>query len=354
MCGQSSARCDTLGPVSAARAVLAGASGFLGPRLAEDLARRGYEVVRVGRRGPDVSWGDEAGLRAVVDGADLLVNLAGKSVGCRYGDANRKEIYRSRVETTAALHAAVASADRPPRLWLNASTATIYRHAVDRPQTEDDGELGEGFSVDVARGWERVFFAGDLPGTRRVALRMAIVLGDGPALNKLCTAARSGLGGPQQDGWWFPHRRYRGIGPDPTGPDVWHRHDTRRGEQKFSWIHLDDLVRAVAFLDERDELVGPINLAAPGTSTNRALMASLRSAVSMPVGVPVPRWLLEPGMVVLRQESELVLKSRWVLPARLVEAGFTFRWPDLDPAVADLTGRARRDRPPAPRGLGGA
>ena len=153
------------------------------------------------------------------------MNLAGRSVGCRYTDAHRNEIYASRVDTTRALGEAAGRAEHPPRLWLNASTATIYRHATDRPQTEDDGELGEGFSVDVARDWEGAFFAGELPRTRRVALRMAIVLGDGPALNKLLTAARSGMRGPQQDGWWWPHRRYRGIGPTPTGPTAWRRHD---------------------------------------------------------------------------------------------------------------------------------
>ncbi|HEY0238965.1 MAG TPA: DUF1731 domain-containing protein, partial [Friedmanniella sp.] len=317
--------------------VLAGASGFIGPRLAEDLRTRGYDVVVVGRRGPDVRWADRAALEAAVDGADLVVNLAGRSVGCRYGDAERDEIYASRVDTTQALHDAVSRATRPPRLWLNASTATIYRHATDRAQSEEDGELGEGFSVDVARAWERTFFAGELSGTRRVALRMAIVLGDGPALNKLLTAARFGMGGPQQDGWWFPHRRYRGIGPDPTGPTVWRRHhDTHGGDQRFSWIHLDDLVAAVTFLDEHDELTGPVNLAAPGTSTNRALMAALRRAAHAPFGLPAPRWLLEIGMVVLRQESELVLKSRWAVPTRLLDAGFVFRWPDLDAAVTDL------------------
>lgn len=320
-----------------ARAVVSGASGFIGPRLAEDLRARGYDVVLVGRRGPDVRWGDRGGLEAAVDGADLLVNLAGRSVGCRYTDAHRDEIYASRVDTTRALHDAVSGARRPPRLWLNASTATIYRHATDRAQTEDGGELGEGFSVDVARGWERAFFAGELPATRRVALRMAIVLGHGPALNKLLMAARLGMGGPQRDGWWLPHRRYRGIGPDPTGPTVWRRHDdTGHGDQRFSWIHIDDLAAAVTFLDEHDELAGPVNLAAPGTSTNRALMAALRRAARVPFGLPAPRWLLEIGMVVLRQESELVLKSRWVVPTRLLDAGFTFRWPELDAAVADL------------------
>ncbi len=323
----------------AARAVLAGGSGFIGARLQENLRARGYDVVRVGRRGPDVRWDDRARLAAAVDGADLLVNLAGRSVGCRYTTANREEIYASRVDTTRLLGAAARRATAPPRLWLNASTATIYRHATDRPQTEDDGELGEGFSVDVARDWERAFYAEPLPRTRRVALRMAIVLGDGPALTKLATAARFGLGGPQQDGWWFPHRRYRGIGPTPTGPTVWHRHrDTRGGDQRFSWIHLEDLVSAITFLDTHDELAGPVNLAAPATSTNRALMGALRRAVRAPVGLPAPRWLLEAGMLVLRQESELVLKSRWVVPARLLDAGFGFDWPTLEPAVDDLVG----------------
>jgi uncharacterized protein len=327
--------------MSGARAVLAGGSGFVGPRLAEDLRRRGYDVVGVGRRGPDVRWDEPEALAAAVDGADLVVNLAGRSVGCRYTDAHREEIYTSRTGTTRALADAVGRAARPPRLWMNASTATIYRHATDRPQSEDDGELGEGFSVDVARDWEQAFFERDLPRTRRVALRMAIVLGDGPALNKLATAARCGIGGAQRDGWWFPHRRYRGIGPTPTGPEVWHRHhDTAGGSQRFSWIHLEDLVAAIAFLDEHAEIDGPVNLAAPGTSTNRALMAALRRAVRAPFGLSAPRWFLEVGMVVLRQESELVLKSRWAVPERLLDAGFTFRWPELEAAVSDLWQRS--------------
>lgn len=319
------------------RAVVAGASGFLGPPLIADLLSRGYDVGVIGRRGPDARWDEPERVRALVDGADLVVNLAGKSVGCRYTDRNRDEIYRSRVDTTTALHQAVTGAADPPRLWLNASTATIYRHAMDRPQAEQDGELGSGFSVDVARAWEKAFFAGDLVGTRRVALRMAIVLGDGPALQMLARAARFGLGGPQLDGRWFAHERYRGIGPDatPAAPP----HGATHGRQRFSWIHVDDLVAAVGFLDEHDEVSGPVNLAAPGTSTNAELMAALRRAVRAPVGLPAPRWLLEPGMLVLRQESELVLKSRWAVPAALLDAGFTFRWPDLPEAIDDLVGR---------------
>ncbi|GAB3168288.1 TIGR01777 family oxidoreductase [Myceligenerans halotolerans] len=315
------------------RAVVAGWNGFIGRALVQDLGRRGYDVVRVGRSGPDVRWADGgSGLARVVDGADLLINLAGKSVGCRYTDANRDEILRSRIDTTRALHEAVAAASAPPRLWLNASTATIYRYAIDRPQTESDGELGSGFSVDVARSWERELFAGELPGTRRVALRMAIVLG-GPASGMLARIARLGIGGPQLDGWWFQHRRYRGIGTEPTGgPVPVHR---SRGRQKFSWIHLDDVLGAVRFIDETESLSGPVNLASPNPSDNRALMAELRRAVRMPIGLPAPRWLLEPALWVLRNEAELVLKSRWVLPERLTSAGYTFRRPDLPPAIDD-------------------
>jgi NAD dependent epimerase/dehydratase family enzyme len=221
---------------------------------------------------------------------------------------------------------------------MNASTATIYRHAMDRPQSESAGETGTGFSVDVARAWEREFFAGDLPGTRRVALRMAIVLGDGPATNLLFRLARLGVGGPQLDGWWFPHRRYRGIGPDPSGDGRAPRHDTR-GRQRFSWIHLDDVVGAVRFLRDRDDLDGPVNLAAPGPRDNRTLMAILRRIVRAPIGLPAWRFMLEPAMWVLRTEPELVLKSRWVVPERLQAAGFTFAWPELEPALRDVAGR---------------
>lgn len=321
------------------RAVVAGWNGFIGRRLVDDLAARGYDVARVGRSGPDARWGQPDALADLVDGAALVVNLAGKSVGCRYTDRNRDEILRSRVETTRLLREAIAAAGRPPRLWLNASTATIYRYALDRPQTEADGELGRGFSVDVARSWERELFAGELPGTRRVALRMAIVLG-GPATDLLGRVARLGVGGTQYDGRWFQHRRYRGIGDEPTGGPVPIHHS--HGRQKFSWIHIDDVLSSIAFLEEHDELVGPVNLSSPRPSDNRTLMRELRRAVGMPVGIPAPRWVLEPALWVLRNESELLLKSRWALPERLTDAGFEFRWPDLGPAIADTVGRSRR------------
>ncbi|MCR2827282.1 epimerase [Microbacterium sp. zg.Y909] len=318
-------------------AVVAGASGFVGSAVVSALVDDGYEVRRIGRSA-QYRWDDAQAIARAVDGAALLVNLAGKSVNCRYTDANRDEILRSRTETTRALREAVAAAAHPPAVWLNASTATIYRHAMGRPQSEAGGEVGTGFSVDVARAWEREFFAGDLPHTRRVALRMAIVLGDGPATNMLFTLARVGLGGPQFDGWWMPHRRYRGIGANPTGDgrSPWHR---SKGRQRFSWIHIDDVVAAIRFVRDRDGISGPVNLSSPHPSDNRTLMRTLRRAVGMPIGLPAWRWMLEPAMWLLRTEPELVLKSRWVVPGMLTEAGFTFRHPHLEPAVRELTTR---------------
>ncbi len=325
-------------------AVVAGATGFVGTAVVRAFGEDGYEVRTIGRTG-DVTWAGPARIAEAIDGSDVLVNLAGKSVNCRYTDSNRDEILRSRIETTRALREAVRDAVAPPAVWFNASTATIYRHAMDRANTEPDGELGDGFSVDVARNWEREFFEGDLPHTRRVALRMAIVLGDGPATNMLLTLARTGLGGPQIDGWWFPHDRYRGIGLTPTGNGrpQWHRTD---GRQRFSCVHLDDVVGAIRFLRDRDDINGPVNIASPHPTDNRTLMRTLRAAVGARIGVPAWRWMLEPAMWALRTEPVLVLKSRWVTPATLTRSGYIFQHPDLHEAMATCATRSRR-RPPA-------
>jgi len=325
-------------------AVIAGAGGFIGAAVARAFADEGLVVRRLGRSGP-YTWAP-ADVTAAVDGAEVVVNFAGRSVNCRYDDAHRREILDSRIATTRVLREAVAAAAQPPRVWLNASTATIYRHATDRPNTEAEGELGAGFSVDVARAWERELFDGDLPATRRVALRMAIVLGHGPATRLLFALARSGLGGPQLDGWCPPHRRYRGIGPAPTGGrPPWHR---THGRQRFSWVHVDDVIEAIRFLRDRDDIAGPVNVASPHPSDNRTLMRTLRRIVRMPVGLPSTRWMLEPAMWALRTEPELVLKSRWVLPGVLSDAGFAFRHPDLEEALRDIARRPRSAPPPGP------
>ncbi|NIJ04972.1 epimerase [Frigoribacterium faeni] len=314
--------------------VIAGASGFIGQHLAAAWRARGARVSEIGRSGPDARWGDTAAITALLEGADLLVNLAGKSVDCRYGPANRAEIMQSRVETTRELREAVLACAAPPRLWMNSSTATIYRHAEDRPMTESTGEIGSGFSVDVATSWEREFFAGDLPDTRRVALRIAIVLGDGSALVPLMGLARAGLGGPQLDGPW-PATRAR------VAAGTHHRQGAGGGRQKFSWIHVDDVLGAMDWLREHDEVDGVVNLSSPNPSDNRTMMGIVRRAVGMPVGLPATRWMLELGTAVLRTETELVLKSRWVLPERLVEGGYEFAHPHLDEAVKRIVAERR-------------
>lgn len=311
--------------------VVAGATGFVGQAVTDAFTADGYDVRLVGRRA-DTRWDDPDALRAAVDGADVVINLAGKSVNCRYTDDNRNEILRSRVQTTRALREAIGAAGSPPRVWMNASTATIYRHSTDSANTESAGTIGTGFSVDVATSWERELFEGDLPSTRRVALRMAIVIGDGPATGMLLSIARYGLGGTQFDGWCPPHRRYRGIGDHPTGQAraPWYR---THGRQKFSWVHIDDVVGAIRFIRDHGDLDGPINIAAPTPTDNRTLMRTLRRIVGARVGLPTTRWMLELGMWAMRTESELILKSRWVIPETLTNAGFTFGHPALDGAL---------------------
>ncbi len=314
--------------------VVAGASGFMGRFLVEGWRAAGREVRTIGRGAADAGWGDTDGMRRLLDGSALLVNLAGKSVNCRYGAENRAEILRSRVETTAELGRAVASCAAPPPTWINSSTATIYRHAEDHPQTESTGELGTGFSVSVAKAWEEAFFAAEVPETRRVAIRTAIVLGDGSALVPLLRLARFALGGPQWDTPWFSTRARREAGTQ-------HEFRARWGRQMFSWIHLDDVAGAIDFLERRADLDGVVNLSAPDPVTGVELMRTIRKALGMPFGVPAPRPVLEVGAWLIRTETELLLKSRWVLPERLLGAGYAFRYPELGPAIRDIVAERR-------------
>lgn len=304
------------------RIVIAGAHGFMGSRLVKLYRKAGDTVTTVGRRDSDAVWGDTAAITGLIDGADVLVNLAGKSVNCRYTERNRAEIFRSRLETTAELGRAVAAVHVPPPLWMNASTATIYRHADDRPQTEADGEIGTGFSVDVATSWEKTFFDGARAGVRQIAMRTAITLGDGSALTPLVGLTRLGLGGPQLGG------------------------TSGHGTQRFSWVHLDDVFRAMRFLETTD-LDGAVNITSPNPSTNREVMATLRRVLGVAFGIPLQEWMLELGSRIIRTQPELVVKSRWVLPERLLDAGFVFEFPDLEGALRQILDR------PAPARLGG-
>lgn len=302
--------------------VVFGANGFLGRYLTRHFARRGREVVAVARHrdgwsgdGMFLEWdGSSPGPWALaLEGAGLVVNLAGRSVNCRYGAENRCEIRDSRVASTEAIAAAIEACRVPPRVWMNASTATWYRHAEDRPQDEWQGEPGEGFSVEVARDWEGAFFGAATPGaTRKLALRSTMVLAREPGslLEVLRGLVLRGLGGAMGN-----------------------------GRQRVSWIHLEDWLQAIGFLEREPFADGVFNLGSPGVVTNREWMAAMRAQLGMPLGLPSPRWMLELGARVMSTEPELVLKSRWVDPRRLRDSGFRFRWPELGAALADLAGR---------------
>lgn len=302
----------------AGRLVLAGASGFIGGHVARFAAAQGWTVRTIGRApGADARWDDPAGLRAVLEASDAVLNLAGRSVSCRYTKRTADEIFSSRTETTAALGRAIAACDAPPPVWLNSSTGTIYRDARDRPQTEAAGQLGSGFSVAVARAWERELFDAAVD-VRRIALRTSIVLGpDGGALAPIVNLARMGFGGREGD-----------------------------GAQVFSWIHVDDFTRAVLHLIADDRVSGAVNVATEHPVSNAELMAQVRRAFGTPLGrgggVPLPAWALRAGARIIRTEAELVLKSRWVEPEVLAASGFAWRFPRLPAALDDLAARTRR------------
>lgn len=318
--------------MNAGRVVIGGSTGFMGRFLVPRLRAEGREVITISRSGADIRWGDQAAIDRAVDGASLVIGLAGKSVNCRYTPENRAAIFRSRLETTASLSTAIAKAAAPPALWVNSSTATIYRHAEDRAMTESSGELGTGFSVEVAKAWEQALFAEDLPGTRRVALRSTIVLGHGGVLEPVEKLAGLGLGGAQHDGWWPISRARRAAG---TG----HLPGARGGRQRFSWVHIEDVARIIDFLEQTPALDGPVNAASPHPVDNAEFMATVRRVLGARIGLPMPRWMLELGAIGMRTETELILKSRWVLPEKLTTAGFEFRYPTLEAAVRESLDR---------------
>jgi uncharacterized protein len=288
--------------------VLAGGTGYIGNYLAEQFTKAGREVVVISRQKNTVQWSDTDAIIRALDGSEMLINLAGKSVNCRYTEENKKAILLSRTETTRALGNAVLQCKNPPALWINSSTATIYRHAEDRAMTESTGEIGSGFSVSVAKGWEESFFSFSLPQTRQVALRIAIVLGeDGGVMEPFKNLVRFGLGGKQGS-----------------------------GKQMFSWIHIEDLYRIIEFVQSKKELSGAINCSSPNPVTNQALMATLRHVMQVKMGIPSPTWLLKLGALIIGTETELILKSRWVLPERLEGEGFVFKFPQLQGALENI------------------
>ena len=310
--------------------VIPGGSGQVGTVLARAFHGLGHEVVVLSRR-PElrpwrvVAW-DAATLGAwqhEIDGCDAVVNLAGRSVNCRYTPRHRREILESRVSSTRVVGRSIARATAPPRVWLQASTATIYAHRYDAPNDEYSGILGGAepnapdawrFSIDVARAWERAFEEAVCERTRKVALRSAMTLSPDPGgvFDTLLGLARKGFG--------------RKFGD---------------GRQFISWIHYEDFIAAILWLIDRDDIQGAVNVASPGPLPNAEFMQVLRGACGIRFALPASEWMLGIGAIFLRTETELVLKSRRVVPARLLEQGFTFTYPDWPAAARDLCERSK-------------
>ena len=308
--------------------VIPGGSGQVGTVLAREFHARQYEVVVFSRAAHPAPWkvvkwdGETIGDWARwIEGSDVVINLAGRSVNCRYTPANRAEIKESRVRSTHALGKAIAAASSPPRVWLQASTATIYAHRYDAANDEETGILGGNepnapvtwrFSIDVARAWEQATSVVETPRTRRVLMRSTMIMSPdrGGIFDTLLRMVRFGLGGTAGS-----------------------------GRQYVSWIHDRDFIRSIFWLIEHEEISGVVNLSSPCPLPYAEFQRTLRRAWGMPVGLPATEWMIEVGTWLMRTESELVLKSRRVVPGRLLKGGFAFEYPDWQTAAADLCAR---------------
>ncbi len=299
------------------RIVIPGGGGQVGHILTGHFGAQCHTVSILTRHQSPGDWA------ATLEQSDVCINLAGRSVNCRYHAANRRAIFGSRIDSTRLLNRIIAGLSHPPRLWINASTATIYRHSLDRAMDEATGELGGdepgapdtwNFSIDVAKGWEAAFFETPTPRTRKVAMRGAITFSPdrGGIFDVLLGLVRHGLGGTQGAGTQF-----------------------------VSWIHECDFARAVDLLIAREDFTGVVNLASPNPLPNAEFLRTLRREWGTRIGLPAAPWLIEIGTWMMRTESELVLKSRRVVPGRLLAAGFQFQFPEWADAARDLVARWR-------------
>jgi uncharacterized protein (TIGR01777 family) len=293
--------------------IIAAGTGFLGQVLENHLTKNGYAVTILSRspkKANHVLW-DAKGLgtwRNDFEDAYAVINLTGKSVDCRYNQKNKEVIYSSRIDSTNVIGEAIQQCKKAPKVWINSSTATIYQYSLKKEMTEEDGDIGDDFSMNIAKSWEKVFYNHNLPNTRQIAIRTSIVLGkNGGALIPLKSITKLGLGGKQGS-----------------------------GNQKVSFIHEYDFARAVAFLLEHETINGNVNVTAPNPSNNKMLMSIIRKELRIPFGIPQPKWLLEIGTFFLGTETELVLKSRNVIPKRLLNNGFKFKYETINETLNNL------------------
>ena len=293
--------------------IITAGTGFLGQVLENYLTKIGYAVTILSRspkKANHVFW-DATRLgtwRNEFEDAYAVINLTGKSVDCRYNQKNKDVIYSSRIDSTNIIGEAIQQCKQAPKIWVNSSTATIYKYSLKKEMSEEDGDIGDDFSMNIAKSWEKAFYNHSLPNTRQIAIRTSIVLGEnGGALIPLKSITKLGLGGKQGG-----------------------------GNQKVSFIHEHDFARAVAFLLENEKITGNVNVTAPNPSDNKTLMSIIRKELKIPFGIPQPKWLLEIGTFFLRTETELVLKSRNVIPKRLLDNGFKFKYETINETLSNL------------------
>lgn len=305
--------------------IIPGGTGQVGNVLKRAFRAKGHEVILLSRAPSDsessIVWdGRTLGdWTKFIDGADAVINLAGRSVNCRYTKKNLKVMMNSRVDSNRIIGKAIGQADRPPRVWLQASTATIYAHTFGTPHDEKTGLIGGNerdvpkywkISIDIAQAWERALSEASTPQTRKVALRSAMIMSPdkGGIFDTLLNLTRLGLGGA-----------------------------IAGGKQFVSWIHEHDFVRSVEFLLEHDEFEGVVNLSSPNPLSQKEFMAAIRHACGMPIGLPATKWMISVGAFFMRTDPELILKSRRVIPGRLLSYGFSFKFPEWPAAVQELT-----------------
>lgn len=293
--------------------LIAGGSGFLGKELAKFFKEDDHSV-KILTRNPnsknDIKWDgkNDGTWTEEIERTDVLINLAGKSVDCRYTDRNKKRILDSRIDSTSILNEAVSKASKKPILWINSSSATTYIDSETTLMTEKDGIIGDDFSMTICKKWEEEFFSHEIEGVRKIATRTSIVLGnEGGALSKMKAITKLGLGGKQGN-----------------------------GQQKMSWIHINDFCKAIEFLINTNQLSGPVNITAPNPISNTKFMEQLRYSLNVPIGISQPKFLLEIGAFFLRTETELLLKSRNVYPEVLINSGFKFDFKEVGIALHDL------------------
>ncbi len=291
--------------------VIAGGSGSIGNWLSNYFAEKDHEVIILSRKiHPDkknikfLLWDGKTlgNWVAALNGADIIINLSGKSVNCRYTEKNRRLILESRIFSTRIIGEAIHKIKQAPKIWFNAASATIYRDAYDFPQDEFTGEIGSDFSMNICKAWEKCFYEMDVPDTRKIVLRMAITLGinDG-AMSRMKNLARLGLGGKMGT-----------------------------GKQMMSWVHVEDIARTIEFLYAHENLNGIFNVSSPYPISNNEFMSAIRKAMKMPFGIPTPKWILNIGAKLIGTEPELILKSRWVIPQKLIGEGFKFKYAKVE------------------------